>query len=106
MPSRGDAMDLIPELAPAHRIDARGRLVEEQQRRLVDRRAGQRDALLPAAGERAGELVPALAEPARVEHLVDARARRCARDAVDARVKVAGSPSTVRSSYRLKRCVM
>ena len=85
----GDAVDLLPEVAPAHRIDARGRLVEEQQRRLVDRRAGERDALLPAAGERAGELVAALARARCARAPRSTRARRAlARHAVDAGVEL------------------
>ena len=102
----GEAVDLVPELAPAHRIDAGGRLVEEQQRRLVDRRAGERDPLLPAARQRAGELVAAIAEPRRAS-TSSTRARRArARHAVDARRRSAGSRTTVRSSYRLNRWVM
>ena len=102
-----DAVDLIPELAPADRVDARGRLVEEQQRRLVDRRAGQRDALLPAARERAGDLVAPIAQARSAPApLRCARAWASCGHVVDAAVEVAGSPQTVRSSYRLKRCVM
>ena len=73
-------VDLVPELAAAHRVDARGRLVEEEQRRLVDRRARERDALLPAAGERAGELLATSAEPGVLEH-VRRRARGASRAA-------------------------
>jgi hypothetical protein len=48
---------LLPELAPRLRVDARGRLVEQQQLGLVQHARGEREALLPAAGQRAGELV-------------------------------------------------
>src|SRR5690606_23142878 len=39
----------LPELAPRHRIDARRRLVEHDERRLVNERARQRELLLHAA---------------------------------------------------------
>src|SRR5262249_10223607 len=44
-----EAVNLLPEVAPADRVDAGGRLVPEQQRRRVGRRARQRGAPLPAA---------------------------------------------------------
>ena len=52
----GELMDLLPEIAARLRIHAGGRLVEEQQLRLVDQARGQREPLLPAAGELPGEL--------------------------------------------------
>src|SRR5437763_1124082 len=33
---RSEPMNLVPELAPAHRVDPGGGLVEKQERRLVD----------------------------------------------------------------------
>jgi len=39
------------------RIDARRRLVQQQQPGLVDHAGGEREPLLPAAGEFAGELM-------------------------------------------------
>ena len=60
MPLAGELVDLVPELAPRLRVDAGGRLVEQQQLRLVHHAGGQRQPLLPAAGERAGELVAAV----------------------------------------------
>ena len=45
----------LPELAPRHRIDAGRRLVEHDQRRLVDERAGERQLLLHAARQPIGE---------------------------------------------------
>ena len=39
----------VPQLAPRDRIDARGRLVEEDHPGLVHERGAQREALLPAA---------------------------------------------------------
>ena len=46
---RGEAVDLVPELAPRLRIDAGGRLVEKQELRPVHDAGGERQALLPAA---------------------------------------------------------
>src|SRR5262245_60427395 len=80
-------MDLVPEVAAAHRVDTRGRLVEEQQRRAMDGRAGERHTLLPAARQRARELAPAIAEPCQLDHLFDAVALVSARYAVDAGVE-------------------
>ena len=63
--------------------DAGGRLVEQQELRLVQDAGGEREALLPAAGELPSELVAAIGEPhaihdvlhgpAGVRHLIDAR---------------------------------
>ena len=55
--ARGELVQLVPEIAPRLRIDAGGRLVEQQQLRLVQQARGERQALLPAAGQLAGELV-------------------------------------------------
>ena len=59
--ARGELVDFLPEIAARLGIDAGGRLVEQQQLRLVDQAGGEREALLPAAGKRAGELVCAAA---------------------------------------------
>src|SRR6185295_20235663 len=48
---RAEAADLLPQLAPALRIEPRRRLVEEQDLRVADERAGDRQALLLAARE-------------------------------------------------------
>ena len=58
----GELVDLVPELAPRLGIDAGGRLVEEQELRLVHDAGGERQPLLPAAGQRAGELVLAVGQ--------------------------------------------
>ena len=55
MPSLGQVVDHLPELAPRDRIDADARLVEQQQARLAQQRAGKAELLLHAAGELAGE---------------------------------------------------
>ena len=61
-PAGGKLEEQIPQLPAGDGVDARGGLVEKQQLRLVDQRAGQREPLLPSAGERAGELVEAVAQ--------------------------------------------
>ena len=45
----GEPVDLVPELAPRLRVDACGRLVQQQQLGLVQDGRGQRQPLLPAA---------------------------------------------------------
>jgi hypothetical protein len=57
----------LPELAARQRIDAGGRLVEQQQIRLGDERGRQRQLLLHAAGERAGETPAKRAQADHVE---------------------------------------
>jgi hypothetical protein len=58
-------VNLLPEIAPRLRVHAGGRLVEQQQLRLVNQAGRQREPLFPAAGKRAGQLPPPLdhAEP-------------------------------------------
>ncbi len=56
-PAAREVMDLVPEFASGLGIDAGGRLVQQQQARLVHDAGGQRQPLFPAAGQRAGELV-------------------------------------------------
>ena len=56
----GEPVDLVPEVAARLRIDAGGRLVEQQQPGLVHHRGGQREALLPAARQLAGQLLAAM----------------------------------------------
>ncbi len=55
-----------------------GRLVADEQRRVVDERARDRDALLLAAGELVGERVHPVREPDHREHLGDLLADRAA----------------------------
>ena len=59
-----ERVDEPPELAARQRIDAAGRLVEEEDRRLVEDRAAEREPLPPAAGEIARERVLAALQPA------------------------------------------
>src|SRR5512145_2041163 len=49
-------MKLVPELAPRLRVDAGGRLVEQQQLRLMQQACTQGQALFPTARQRACEL--------------------------------------------------
>ena len=62
-------MDEVPELASRLDVDAGGRLVEQQQLRFVQHAGGEREALLPAAGKLAGELIAAVAEAHALDHL-------------------------------------
>ena len=81
MPLRQKFGEQLPELAARDRIDAGRRLVEEDERRLVDERARQRQLLLhaarqllrqPAAERRqAGQLEQAIARGGVVAQAVD-----------------------------------
>eukprot|EP01035_Chromulina_nebulosa_P006561 gene6561-8870_t len=57
-----ETVNLVPEFAASLRIDARGGLVEEEELRRVEQAGGESEALFPAAGELAGELVAAVGE--------------------------------------------
>src|SRR5215210_3538566 len=48
---RFEAVDQIPELSAGLRVQARGRLIQEQELRVAHQRAGEGQALLLAAGE-------------------------------------------------------
>ena len=77
-------VDQAPELAPRQRIDAAGRLVEEQDRRLVEDRAAERQPLPPAAGEVARQRRLAAAQAGHLDHELAARGERRAGQPVDA----------------------
>ena len=68
-------MDLVPEIAPRLGIDAGGRLVQQQQLRIGQRAGAERQALLPAAGEFAGELLFAAIEAEPLDHLARGASR-------------------------------
>src|SRR5687768_17341433 len=78
----GEAVDVVPEVAPRAGIDTRGGLVEQQQLGVVEHAGGKREALLPAAGESPGELARTRAQPQPLQRVAHARVAGC--DAVDA----------------------
>ena len=78
-----ERVDLRPDLPSGHRVHAGGGFVEEQDARIVDGRRREGEALLPAAGERACQLVTARREAHRLHDRLDLRAH-CAPAAVDA----------------------
>ena len=63
----GDLADEGHHLARDLRVEARGRLVDQQQLRVLDQGAGDADALALAAGEAVGALVDVLGEADPVE---------------------------------------
>ena len=66
-----DALDELPELTPRQRVDAGGRLVEDQQVGVVDEGAAQTELLLHAAGQLAGGAVRERGESGGVQQLID-----------------------------------
>ena len=58
----GQLDQVLPEAVPGHRVDARGRLVEDQQVGLVDQRHGELQALPLPQGERVGQRLHDLIE--------------------------------------------
>jgi len=52
-----ERVNLVPEFAPRLRVDARGRLVEQKEMRIGQGAGAKREPLLPAAGQRARELL-------------------------------------------------
>ena len=63
-----ERVDETPELAARQRIDAARRLVEEEDRRLVEDGAAEREALPPPAGEVARERLLAAGQAGHLEH--------------------------------------
>ena len=74
-PSVAEPVELLPDLGSEDRVDAGGRLVEEQQDRLMDERAGQLEAALHAARHVAR---PAVAGVPQLEQLEAPRGPACA----------------------------
>ena len=74
----------VPQALALARVDARGRLVEEDELRVVHERAREREALLHAAGQRARLHVLQVEQLDVAEQLVHARVGAGAGDAVDA----------------------
>ncbi len=87
-PPGGEIVEEAPEVAPGHGIDARRGLVEQQHARRVHERAGERELLLHAPGELAGEAI-AEARQARGLEQAPRLLRACGpSDAEHVRVKV------------------
>ena len=59
----GEAVDVLPEIAPRLWIDPRRRLVEQEQFRLMDQAGGEGHALLPSAGKFSRQLLRTVREP-------------------------------------------
>ena len=72
----GEAVDEVPEAPPRRRLDARGRLVQEQDGRPVQHGAAKRQALLPAARKRSDQRLLAAVKP-RHARPQSASARQC-----------------------------
>ena len=72
----GDAGELGLQVLAGHLVEGAERLVHEQQPRLLGERAGDRDALLHAAGELVGVAVDELGEADELGELGDARGAR------------------------------
>ena len=70
-PEGADAADDLPGVAARARVEAGGRLVEEDQLGIADQRQGEVEAALLAAGEGLDPRPRLLGEPDEVEHLVD-----------------------------------
>ncbi|GJD99972.1 hypothetical protein GMJLKIPL_1890 [Methylobacterium isbiliense] len=71
-PSRPDRSDQVPELPARERIDARRRLVEDQEVGIMDQRAAEAKLLLHAAGQFPGRAVLEGVEAGRGEKIGDA----------------------------------
>lgn len=86
-PARGEFVDQLPEAATRSRIDARRRLVEEDEIGLVRRGTGQGELLLPSPRERPGELLSARREAERGKELVLAGALHLAVQSIQSGVE-------------------
>ena len=84
----GHPVDQVPELPAADRIDARGRLVEKHNRRLVQNRTAQRQPLLPAAGQVRGPRAAMVAQAGHLQNPLFASRLLFGRNAIDAAVKI------------------
>ena len=70
-PAGPEAVDEVPELTARQRVDAGGRLVEDQERRVVDQRAAEAELLLHPPRELAGWPIPEPGQAGAREKLVD-----------------------------------
>ena len=82
-----DSMNLRPKLAAAHRIDARGGLIEKEERRAMDHRAHEREPLFPTSRECATELLSPVGQAGAIELFGDPAAAVPSRHTVDARIE-------------------
>ncbi len=71
MPPRAQVVDQRPELGADLRVEADGRLVEQDQLRFVDEAAGEQQAAAHPAGELVDGVAAALAQAGQVERPVD-----------------------------------
>ncbi len=79
-----ERVDETPELAARQRIDAARRLIEEENRRFVQDRAAERQALPPAARQIARQRVLPSGETGHLEHEAPARGQPLGTQSVDA----------------------
>ena len=73
MPSSQELRQQLPELAARHRVDTRRGLVEQDDPRLVDERARERELLLHAARQAVGEPIAERPQLRQVEEPIAAR---------------------------------
>ena len=108
---RADAVDQLPELPARQRVDACRRLVEDQQVRIVDEGAAQRQLLLHSARQLAGGPVGKRVETGRGEQIRDAllaldasAGRRGGRRSRDSRTRSASGRGCARGPAACRRC--
>ena len=70
MPSFARPLDGVEDPVGADRVELGGRLVGDDDRRRTDGPAGERQALLLAAGQLLGQMLGPVGEPERAEHLL------------------------------------
>ena len=78
MPPRHQREQVLPEVAPALRVDGARRLVEQEKFRLVQRRRGEREALALPARQRAGALLRKTLEVVALHAVGDCARAACA----------------------------
>jgi hypothetical protein len=61
--------EAVDQILDQHRVDAGGRLIEQQHRGIVGERHGELEQLLLAEGEIAGKTVPLLGKAHKIEQL-------------------------------------
>ncbi len=86
--------DELVDVSGGDRVEPGGGLVQEQHRRVVEQRSGQRHPLAKALGERAAEIVGPIGQVDRLQGALDAPVRR--RTARRAWRSIRGSPPRVR----------